>query len=119
MGQRGISQNAGVLVVPVPINVIVTIALTTDLHENVLYLVGPFSLSVYISIWCHWNYLYRLISNISCTLVYNKTVDHSDVVGASAVGCRIKTGSGGVCCHNARGRVRNRKSNPDGVAAGI
>ena len=33
--------------------------------------------------------------------------------------CRIKTGSGGVCCHNARGRVRNRKSNPDGVAGGI
>ena len=25
----------------------------------------------------------------------------------------IKTGSGGVCCHNARGRVRNRKSNPE------
>ena len=33
--------------------------------------------------------------------------------------CRINTGSGGVCCHNARGRVRNRKSNPDGVAGGI
>ena len=33
--------------------------------------------------------------------------------------CRVKTGSGGVCCHNARGRVRNRKSNPDGVARGI
>ena len=28
----------------------------------------------------------------------------------------IKTGSGGVCCHNARGRVRNRKSNPEGVS---
>ena len=37
----------------------------------------------------------------------------------SYVVCRIKTGSGGVCCHNARGRVRNRKSNPDGVAGGI
>ena len=35
------------------------------------------------------------------------------------INCRIKTGSGGVCCHNARGRVRNRKSNPDGVAGGI
>ena len=33
--------------------------------------------------------------------------------------CRIKTGSGGVCCHNARGRVGNRNSNPDGVAGGI
>ena len=28
----------------------------------------------------------------------------------------IKTGSGGVCCHNGRGRVRNRKSNPEGVS---
>ena len=24
--------------------------------------------------------------------------------------------SGGVCCHNARGRVRNRKSHPEGVS---
>ena len=29
---------------------------------------------------------------------------------------RIKTGSGGVCNHNAWGRVRNRKSNPDGFS---
>ena len=28
----------------------------------------------------------------------------------------IKTGSGRVCGHNARGRVRNRKSNPEGVS---
>ena len=28
----------------------------------------------------------------------------------------IKTGSGGVCCHNARGRVWNRRSNPEGVS---
>ena len=28
----------------------------------------------------------------------------------------IKTGSGGVCCHNARGCVRNRKSNPEGIS---
>ena len=28
----------------------------------------------------------------------------------------IKTGSGRVCCHNARGRVQNRKSNPEGVS---
>ena len=28
----------------------------------------------------------------------------------------IMTGSGGVCCPNARGRVRNRKSNPEGVS---
>ena len=27
---------------------------------------------------------------------------------------RIKTGSGEVCCPSARGRVRNRKSNPEG-----
>ena len=41
------------------------------------------------------------------------------LVGTRSVVCRIKTGSGGICCHNARGRVRNRKSNPDGVAGGI
>ena len=40
-------------------------------------------------------------------------------VTQSCYNCRIKTGSGGVCCHNARGRVRNRKSNPDGIAGGI
>ena len=28
----------------------------------------------------------------------------------------IKTGSRGVCCHIARGCVRNRKSNPEGVS---
>ena len=28
----------------------------------------------------------------------------------------IKTSSGGVCCPNARGRVRNRKSNPEGAS---
>ena len=28
----------------------------------------------------------------------------------------LRAGSGGVCCHNARGRMRNRKSNPEGVS---
>ena len=37
-----------------------------------------------------------------------------DDSGSGVLG--IKTGSGGVCCHNARGRVRNRKSNPEGVS---
>ena len=49
--------------------------------------------------------------NISETTPWSKS--------STGYGCRIKTGSGGVCCHNARGRVRNRKSNPDGVAGGI
>ena len=31
-------------------------------------------------------------------------------------GLGIKTGSGGCCCHNARRRMRNRKSNPEGVS---
>ena len=37
---------------------------------------------------CSWaqNLAYLQISNISCTLVGNKIVDHSDVVGASPVG---------------------------------
>ena len=30
--------------------------------------------------------IYRQTSNISCTLVANKLVDHSDVVGASPAG---------------------------------
>ena len=30
--------------------------------------------------------LYHQVSNISCTLIGNKIVDHSDVVGASPVG---------------------------------
>ena len=32
-------------------------------------------------------------SNISCTLVANKIVDHSDVVGASPVGAALTTSS--------------------------
>ena len=28
----------------------------------------------------------------------------------------LKTGSGGVCCPNSRGRMRNRKSNSEGVS---
>ena len=37
--------------------------------------------------------LYRKTSNISCTLVGNKIVDHSDVVGASPVGAAPTTSS--------------------------
>ena len=33
-----------------------------------------------------WNFGYHQVSNISRTLVGNKNVDHSDVVGASPVG---------------------------------
>ena len=33
-----------------------------------------------------FNYIYRQVSNIRCTLVGNKIVDDSDVVGASPVG---------------------------------
>ena len=36
---------------------------------------------------------YRQVSNISCTLVGNKIVDHSDVVGASPVGAAPTTSS--------------------------
>ena len=37
--------------------------------------------------WMSWEiWLYRKVSNISRTLVGNKIVDHSDVVGASPVG---------------------------------
>ena len=36
---------------------------------------------------------YRKTSNIRCTLVGNKIVDHSDVVGASPVGAAPTTSS--------------------------
>ena len=37
--------------------------------------------------------MYRITSNISCTLVGNEIVDHSDVVGASPVGAAPTTSS--------------------------
>ena len=37
--------------------------------------------------------IYRQVSNISCTLVGNKIVDHSDVVVASPVGAAPTTSS--------------------------
>ena len=39
------------------------------------------------------NNMYRQVSNISRTLVGNKIVDHSDVVGASPVGAAPTTSS--------------------------
>ena len=45
---------------------------------------------------CHWTMLmkwYRKTSNISRTLVGNKIVDNSDVVGASPVGAAPTTSS--------------------------
>ena len=45
----------------------------------------------------HWSYLnlalsqYRKTSNISCTLIGKKIVDHSDVVGAAPVGAAPTT----------------------------
>ena len=38
-------------------------------------------------------YMYRQVSNIRRTLEGNKTVDHSDVVGASPVGAAPTTSS--------------------------
>ena len=46
------------------------------------------------TIWRHWAIInYRQTSNIRCTLVENKIVDHSDVVGASPVGAAPTTSS--------------------------
>ena len=42
---------------------------------------------------CTGNIKYRQISNISRTLIGNKIVDHSDVVGASPVGAAPTTSS--------------------------
>ena len=38
-------------------------------------------------------YIYRQTSNIRCTLVGNKIIDHIDVVGASPVGAALTTSS--------------------------
>ena len=43
--------------------------------------------------WIAYNEVYRQVSNISRTLVGNKIVDHSDVVGASPVGAAPTTSS--------------------------
>ena len=37
--------------------------------------------------------IYSEVSNIRCTLVSNKIIDHSDVVGASTVGAAPTTSS--------------------------
>ena len=41
----------------------------------------------------YFSYIYRKVSNIRRTLVGNKIVDHSDVVGASPVGAAPTTSS--------------------------
>ena len=41
----------------------------------------------------HLHHHYRQVSNIRCNLAGNKTVDHSDVVGASPVGAAPATSS--------------------------
>ena len=40
---------------------------------------------------CNWNSIDRKVSNIRRTLVGNKIVDHSDVVGASPIGAAPTT----------------------------
>ena len=42
-----------------------------------------------------WHMKYSQIPNISCTLIGNQIVDHSDVVGASTVGAAPTTSSPG------------------------
>ena len=42
---------------------------------------------------CFYDEQYRIVSNIRRTLVDNKNVDHSDVVGASPVGAAPTTSS--------------------------
>ena len=50
---------------------------------------------------------YRKISNISCTLVDNKIVDHSDVVGVSPVGAAPTASSFSVFGKDSRKAVRD------------
>ena len=67
---------------------------------------GPFGVKqISSSFSTHWQlyamilllYYYRQTSNISHTLVGNKLADHSDVVGASAVGAAPTTSSSPDC----------------------
>ena len=61
------------------------LSLTTDFYSFLKILQIPlFDLS---------SNIYRQVSNISPTLVGNKIVDHSDVVGASPVGAAPTTSS--------------------------
>ena len=56
--------------------------------------VSKMGLPIYLVEWASWNDItYRKTSNISRTLVDNKTVDNSDVVGASPVGAAPTTSS--------------------------
>ena len=48
---------------------------------------------LYNGTWLYYVHIYRKTSNISGTLVDNKIVDHSDVVGASPVGAAPITSS--------------------------
>ena len=52
-----------------------------------------FTIYVILSPWFLPLYIYRKVSNIRRTLVGNKIVDHSDVVGASPVGAAPTTSS--------------------------
>ena len=47
--------------------------------------------SLPLQIWYYRNDTYRQTSNISCTLIDNKIVDHSDIIGASPVGAAPTT----------------------------
>ena len=69
-------------------------------HRHVVYLISRFRQRLLVSIeqmsctktnLCHFNY--RKTSNIRRTLLGNKIVDHSDVVGASPVGAAPTTSS--------------------------
>ena len=57
-----------------------------------------------------WYEIYRQISNIRRTLVGNKIIDHSDVVGASPVGAAATTSSFSTCSkHNCKTRQETFK----------
>ena len=70
---------------------------TIDYYDKLLYGISPTHLyitSLPFPLTSRlWNSVYRQVSNISHTLVGNKIVDHSDVVGASPVGAARTTSS--------------------------
>ena len=62
-----------------------------------------------------WRLMPTHVKNIGFPSQRASNVDSCSIYDA-IMGKGIKTGSGGVCCPSARGRVWNRKSNPKDVS---
>ena len=66
---------------------------TSSHNLAIWYVMLYFDIVVYILFWNVSRQVYRQVSNIRRTLIGNKIVDHSDVVGALPVGAAPTTSS--------------------------